>query len=127
MNALIAHVKYHDSSDRYTSMNNEQISEMPVEVSLKQKYSSSQPVVLPIFPDGGTSLCLAGPNLLQSLNINPKNLINCDKIVTGVGGSKLSCQGWTTSKPVFICKKVELGETNHKLTTHITFQIKLSV
>ena len=37
-----------------------------------------------------------------------------------VDGSKLSCQGWTTLLPVFLCNKEELDETNCKLITHIT-------
>lgn len=93
---------------------------MPAEVPLKQKHSLSQPVVLPIFPDSGTNSCPAGPNLKQSLNINSKNILNGNKIVTAVDGSKLSCQGWTTLLPVFICNKEELDETNCKLITHIT-------
>ena len=49
---------------------------MPAEVSLKQKHSLGQPVVLPIFPESGTNLCTAGPNLKQSLDINSKNILN---------------------------------------------------
>ena len=67
-NSLIAHVKYDDRSDRYTSINNEQITKIPAEVS------ASQPLALEIFPDSSVSLCLAGPNLWQSSNINPKTL-----------------------------------------------------
>ena len=40
MNGLIALID--DSYDRYTSMNNERISQIAAEVSIKQKHSSSQ-------------------------------------------------------------------------------------
>ena len=102
MNALTAHVKYDDSFDKYTSLNNQQITKISDEVSTKQKHSSSQLIVLPILPDSGASL---------------ENLIKCNKTVTAVEGSKLSCQGWlpitfkihghTTSQPIFICGKVD--------------------
>ena len=77
MNALTAHVKYDDSFDRYTSLNNQQITKISDEVSTKQKHSSSQLTVLPILPDSGANL---------------ENLINCNKTVTTVEASKLSCQ-----------------------------------
>lgn len=39
MNALITHEKYDNSSDRYTAMNNEQITKTPDQVPTKQEYT----------------------------------------------------------------------------------------
>ena len=42
MNALIAHEKYDNGSDRYTAMNNEQITKIPDQVLTKQIYTVNQ-------------------------------------------------------------------------------------
>ena len=70
-----------------------------------------------IFPDSGASICLAGPQHLKKLNVNPQALIPCRKRVTAVGGSELICKGWlptrftiggnTTDQPLYICDKID--------------------
>ena len=49
---------------------------------------------LPILPDSGASICLAGPRHLKLLDICLENIIPCNKLVSTAGGSKLLCPGW---------------------------------
>ena len=118
MNALIAHLQYDNTSDIYTAMNNNNITEIRALISLNERHKHMLPVTLPIFPDSGASLCLAGLKLLQALGVPCKeNLIPCNKIATTVGGYKISCLGWlpftfrihdnTTTQPVYICDRVD--------------------
>ena len=111
-NALIAHI---NSSNHHVAATSDNITEISAEISLCNSTSSSA-VTLPIFPDSGASICLAGPSLLSSLDISNDNLISCHKNITAVGGTKLHCKGWVplkftigqhnTIQPVFICDKV---------------------
>ena len=117
MNALIAHLRYDNTSDTYTTMNNDNITEIPALLSLHERHKHKWSVTLLIFPDSGASLCHAGLKLLQALGVTKENLIPCNKIVTTVGGSKISYLGWlpitfkihdhTTTQPVYICDKVD--------------------
>ena len=113
MNALIANLWYDNTSDTCTTMNNDNITEIPALISLNEWHRS--PITLSIFPDSSASLCLAGLKLLQALGFTKENLIHCNKLVTAVEGSKI-CLGWlpitfkihdnTTTQPVYICDKV---------------------
>ena len=77
----------------------------------------SKSVQIPIFPDSGASICLAGTKHLHLLGIHSDNLIPCRKKVTAVGGSILVCYGWLpikfqignhiTNQPLYICEKVD--------------------
>ena len=66
--------------------------------------------MLPIFPNIGTSICLAGPRHLKLLDIHPENLILCNKLVSAVGGSKLLYHGWV---PTTFC--INNQQTNQPL------------
>ena len=117
MNALIAHLRYDNTSDTYTTMNNDNITKIPALISLHERHKHKSSVTLPIFPDIGASLCLAGLKLLQALVVTKKNFIPCNKIVIAVGGSKISYLGWllitfkihdnTVTQSVYICDKVD--------------------
>ena len=93
MNALIAHLRYDNISDTYTTMNNNNITEIPALISLHEWHKGKWPVTLPVFSDNGASLCLAGLKLLQALGVTKEILIPCNKIVTAIWGSKISCLG----------------------------------
>ena len=66
---------------------------------------------------GGAGLCLAGLKLLQALGVTKKNLVPCDKIVTAIGGSEISCLGWLPIifkihdniiiQPLYTCDKAD--------------------
>ena len=116
-NALIASVTYDFKSKAYTSIQTD-IEEIPAIVkSTLPKHSHNSPVQISIFPDSGASICLAGPQHMNMMNIVPHELIPCQKQVRAVGGSKLSCSGWlpiefqigdkTTKQPVYICNQVD--------------------
>ena len=55
--------------------------------------------------------------MIDALQIDRSNLINCNQVITAVGGSKLNCYGWLpiqfsinenfTTQPVYICDKVD--------------------
>ena len=79
MNALIAHLWYDNTFDTCTTMNIDNITEIPELISLNEWHKHRSPVTLPIFPNSGTNLCLAGLKLLQVLGVNKENLIPCKK------------------------------------------------
>ena len=117
VHTLMAHVHYDAPTDRYTSSTKD-VTELPATVNLatasnKQHHKSK----LTIFPDSGASICLAGPEHLQTMGFTSKDLKPCIKRVTAVGGSKLMCYGWilvkfnifgrVTTQPVYFCDKVD--------------------
>ena len=51
-------------------------------------------ITLPVFPDSGASMCLAGTEHLKLLNIDLKELIPSSKRISVVGGYTLPCLDW---------------------------------
>ena len=84
-NALIPHLQYDNTSDTYTTMHNNNMTEIPALISFHEWHKHKSSITLPIFPDSGAGLCLAGLKLLQALGVTKDNLIPCNKIVTAVG------------------------------------------
>lgn len=113
INALIAHLWYDNTSDTYTTMNNNSVTEIPALISLNEQHKHKSPVTLPIFLDSGASLCLAGLKLLLALGDTKENLISCNKIVATISWSKISCLGLLSitfkinNDTVYICDKVD--------------------
>ena len=115
---LIAHVRYDVNSDTYTSNSNCSPDFLKATVTAQlTNFNCIKPVSMFIFPDSGASICLAGPQHLNHLGIDIKLLIPCNKRVTAVGGSVLSCRGWLpvefnvngqkTKQPLYICDKID--------------------
>jgi len=114
--ALFAHVEYDEEINCYT--NHSSVTEIPAQLTPLQSLTTNQSnKTLPIFPDSGASICLAGPQHLSSLNISLTDLNHCNKRVRAVGGSILTCIGWTpmrftighhnTDQPLYICEKID--------------------
>ena len=71
------------------------------------------PISIKIFPDSGTSICLAGIDYLSQLHLLHSDLTPCQKKVTAIGGSTLLCKRWlpmhltiinqTTIQPLYFC------------------------
>ena len=107
MNTLIAHHRYDiNTSDTYATMNKDNITEILALISLNEKHKHTS---------SGASLCLTELKLLKALGFTKENLIHCNKIITAVGGSEISCLDWlpikfkiydnTTTHPAYICDK----------------------
>ena len=117
VNALIAQVQYDQQKDTYTSCKSSTSEEIFAKLKPAQSPSHSKFTTLPIFPDSGASICLAGPKHLDQLGINHNSLIPCSKQFIVIGGSKLQCPGWLpitfqlsglqTNQPSFICDKID--------------------
>ena len=98
-------------------MNNNNITEIPVLILLNEWHKHRSPVTLPIFSDGGAGLCFAGLKLLQALGVMKESLVPCNKTVTAIGGSEISCLGWLPitfkiddnimTQPAYTCDKVD--------------------
>ena len=110
---LVGHVKYNADADHFTS--DKAIEE--ILASLTPDVKDATPVSLYIFPDSGANICLAGPKQLTQLGLTSNHLRPCNRRVTAVGGSTLTCTGWipvkfeingfATTQPLFICSKVD--------------------
>ena len=94
-NALIASVWYNAKTDTYIPKSNTTVEQIDVTLSpcLPQDRKSS-PIVMKVFPDSGASIYLAGTPHIKNLNLSPADLIPCNKQVTAVGGSQITCIGW---------------------------------
>ena len=118
-NALIAHVTYDAAKHTYTSASNNLVDEIPATLTPLSNAPQHQniPTEMDIFPDSGASICLAGPQHLRKLGIDERNLIQCTKQVTAVGGSKLTCHGYipvlfeigqhSTKQRLYICDNID--------------------
>ena len=115
---LIAHIKYDPRMGTYKAIHTTNDIEIPAQVTFGHaKNAARQTVMLPVFPDSGASICLAGRKHLQLLGINIKELVPSTKHISVVGGTKLPCLGWTpvrfkignhyTKQPLFFCNNVE--------------------
>ena len=115
--AIIAHV--HFENDTYTTMsavNKVDLIPAKVRPALTKNHLTPTSEVK-IFPDSGAGICLAGPQHLPQMGISKNSLIPCNKVVSAVGGSKLSCPGWipveftvgkhSTTQPLYVCEKVD--------------------
>ena len=110
---LTAHVQFNSNANHFTSAT--AIEEIPA--SLIPDVKDATTVSLPIYPDSGANICLAGPKQLAELSLTRHQLRPCTKRVTAVGGSILTCTGWvlvkfeiekqTTVQPLFFCTKVD--------------------
>ena len=118
-NAIIAHVAYKKSTDSYTAATKATIHEIPAQMTpmLPRATKPAKTTSMMIFPDSGAGICLAGPQHISRLGIPLECLIRCNKKVTAVGGSVLSCMGWlpvefrignnTTRQPLYVCQKID--------------------
>ena len=123
--ALIAHVRFHQNSNSYTTNNDNNIQEIdmtltPFQCDSDPRRPENIPIVkdniLSVFPDSGASISLGGPKHLKLMGLNNENLIKCDKTVKAVGGFKLVCKGWvpvkvsidnmTTKEALYICEGI---------------------
>ena len=96
---------------------NNNITEIPVLILLNEWHKHRSPVTLPVFSDGGAVFCFAGLKLLQALGVMKENLVPCNKTVTVIRGSELSCLGWLPitfkidddimTQPAYTCDKVD--------------------
>ena len=84
-------------------------------------YKNTSPIEIHIFPDSGASIFLAGPTLVQKLNVKHIDLIPCYKKIKIVGGSTLTCHGT-------LPEKFGIGSNNtiHNVYIYILFLIKTS-
>ena len=90
---------------------------MQLTPTTRLKKPSGKTCTISVFPDSGASLCLAGPQHITKLGIDPDSLIPSQRRVKAVGGSILECKGWlpmkfqignhSTVQPLFICDKVD--------------------
>ena len=104
-----------------------EIKEIPIELSANTAHSKTSPVEVKVFPDSGASICLAGPQHLEILNIKRQLLTPCNKQVRAVGGSTLTCFGWipitfsinhhSTVQHLYICEKVDRIYLSRKACT----------
>ena len=117
-NALIASVWYNAKTDTYIPKSNTSVEQIDVTLSpCLPQHRKSSPIVMKVFPDSGASICLAGTQHIKNLNLSPADLIPCNKQVTAVGGSQITCIGWlpmtfeigshSTKQPLYICEKVD--------------------
>ena len=76
----MAHVEYGEPLNKYRPANKANIVEIPAQLTVctKQQNFCNTSVSVPIFPDSGASICLAGPSLLKILNIDPENMLRCN-------------------------------------------------
>ena len=114
-NALIAQV----SQPYQSKTTGNQTTEIPAELTFLSPNNNTQfqPKSVLIFPDSGASICIAGTKHLPEFGIDKPNLIPCNKTITAVGGSTLTCHGFiptqfnigaqTTQLPLYICDKVD--------------------
>ena len=110
---LIAHVQFNPNANHFTSAT--AMEEIPASLTPDMKDATT--VSLPIYPDSGANICLAGPKQLAQLGLTQHQLRPCTKRVTAVGGSILTCTGWlpvkfeiekqATVQPLFFCTKVD--------------------
>ena len=117
---LIAHVEYRRTTDSFTTASalTSNVSEIPAEITpILKRDKPYQPKTMMIFPDSGAGICLAGPSHISQLSVNPRELLPCNKKVTAVGGSVLTCHGWLpvqfkigtniSRQPLYICEKID--------------------
>ena len=85
--ALIASVEYDQDSDTFTTATTlTSIEEIPAIISPSlPRHQHINPVKMNIFPDGGSSICLAGPQHIAKFNLDTHDLIPCYKQVKEVG------------------------------------------
>ena len=113
---MIAHV--HLVGDTYTTVSSIRVNEIPAKITPSLADGSPlQSTTALIFPDSGASICLAGAQHLDTLRLQPHQLIPCQKKVMAVGGSILTCRGWimtsfkvsplSTTHRLYICDKVD--------------------
>ena len=113
---LVAHVKYNPQQDSFTSAT-DSADLVTATMSPKLSACKSRSATVQLFPDSGASICLAGPQHLDAVNVQLKELIPCNKKVVAVGGSELVCKGWfpsefvvqgnRTVQPLYICDKID--------------------
>lgn len=58
------------------------------------KHKNIQSVETNILPYSGANTCLTGQQYIAKLNLDVSNLITCNKQISTVGGSRLSCIRW---------------------------------
>ena len=115
-NALIAQVSQLNPPTKTPQSN--QITEIPAQLTFLSSNNSNlfTPKSVLIFPDSGVSICIVGTKHLPDFGIDKRNLVPCTKHITVIGGSKLSCHrfistkfdiGHHTTKLPHICDKVD--------------------
>ena len=115
---LVAHVYYDADSDIYSvQQGQDDIQEIPAQLTPISTGSTFASATCLIFPDSGANICLAGTRHLPKLNLQVSQLHPCHKKVQAVGGSILICKGWinvkfvvvghSTIQPMYFCEKVD--------------------
>ena len=115
---LVAHVYYDADSDIYSvQQGQDDIQEIPAQLTPISTGSTFASATCLIFPDSGANICLAGTRHLPKLNLQASQLHPCHKKVQAVGGSILICKGWinvkfvvvghSTIQPMYFCEKVD--------------------
>ena len=118
--ALIAQVEFNEKSDCYSTISAiSDTQEIPMQLTptTQSKSPAGTTNTALVFPDSGASICLASPQHLQKLGVDPQSLIPSTRQVKAVGGSILTCQGWlhmkfqisdnSTIQPLYICDKID--------------------
>ena len=115
--ALIAPL--HMINNKYTSISS--ISTEEISVTIHPRRANGDPMKVTsnvmVFPDSGASICLAGSHHLERLKIHSEDLTPCQKKVSAVGGSTLTCRGYiltdftvnkkTTRQRLYVCDHVD--------------------
>ena len=84
---LIAHIKHNLTNDTYTPASPTSSNEIFASITPGHFNSINiDSITLPVFPDSGASICLAGTEHLKLLNIDLKELIPSSKRISVVGG-----------------------------------------
>lgn len=101
-----------------SAINNDTVTKIPAQLMFPSANTQSTftPKSVLIFPDSGASIFIAGTQHLPEFDIDDCNLLQCNKTISPIGGSKLTCWGWTHTKftvdsnttlqPCYICDKV---------------------
>jgi transposase InsO family protein len=129
--AIIAHVKYDEQSDFFTSATpNREVRFIPAKVTPLIGGNQLATSTVQVFPDSGADICLAGTRHLKTIGVEPELLTPCRKTITAVGGATLTCRGWvqcefevggnTTRQPVYICEKVDRIYFGREACTEVT-------
>ena len=114
---LIAHVKYDSKRDTCTTISTDkELIKATLTPKVHNKHDSLS-YDLDVFPDSGAAICVGGTSHLYQINLSESDLSQCNKSIEAVGGGKLYCEGWlpvefsveghTTTKPLYICEKVD--------------------